>query len=179
MDIDVIEGSLASLRRVDVSSELVRRFADPELQSVCGIYQVPGLAALQELMDEDESLWIWEIFPEGHPTPVGYALYVTYDGPPYVAIYFFPKPPNFDPSFDLASDCVLHLCHAFFAHTEEDALFFYVDKPVDDTVHDALTEGGFDLFEQCPTIDADVESCYVLERYTYEAYYKDEDEDVY
>ena len=57
------------------------------------------------------------------------------------------------------------------------ALSPFVPQPVPDDVNDKLLESGFDFIEDYPVINNDEEACYCLERYTYEAYYQDEEDD--
>ncbi len=100
---------------------------------------------------------------------VGYALYVAFNGPPFVNVY------RFDEKIDieLSRDCVLQMVHYFFRKTQEEGLYFYQPKPVNEEIHELLVEGGFDPFEDNPTLDPD-ETCYVLWRHTYVAYYGEE-----
>jgi hypothetical protein len=162
---DLLEGALGTLKRAPLTKTLVEHFQKAVLFKMCGMRKPPDQASLKKLTDAQD-LIVWSVHPDGKPASVGYALFVAFNGPPFVSIY------RFDEKLDieLARDCVMQLIHYFFQHTNEESLFLYQAKPVPADVHEALVEGGFDLFEDNPTLDPD-EVCYVLERYTYVAYY--------
>ena len=166
MDIETIEGALTTLHRVTPSDELLRIFQRPRLCSMMGFEKKPDLEFLDMLIDED-LLEIWEVIPQGSSKAIAYACYVANEGPPFVCMYTLSE----QEEIEIAADVLLQLTHTFFRVTEEEALYFYRDKPVEETIHNLLTEGGFDLFEDCPTVDNEKEACYVLWRYTYDAYY--------
>jgi hypothetical protein len=167
--IETIEGALATLKRVPLSKQLHEKFSEPALFRHIGLRKAPEFDVFKGFL-EDHELIVWNVIPEGKQQPWGYALYVTFNGPPFVALHPF-NLANVD--LELARDVLLQLVHYFFQNTDEEALFYYEPKPVKTEVNDLLVEGGFDLFDDNPTVDPD-EVCYVLERYTYDAYYGEE-----
>lgn len=155
------------LRLVEPSERLVQQFRDSrDLVAMAGMLTPPDLKKLRTLMD-DRALVIWDILRQGDTRPLGYMLFVSYDGPPYPALHFF----SGQLDLDIAKDCFEAMLPTFFHNTREDALFFYLARPVNPAIHELLVDHGFDMFDDNPTIDSDQEACYVLERYTYEAYY--------
>src|SRR5688572_14201526 len=125
----------------------------------------PEYEQFEKYMRQQE-LIVWNIHTTGKTAAVGLAMFVTFNGPPFVCLHL----DSGKPELELAQDVVLQLLHYYFKNTQEEALFFYHGKPVPQDVHDLLVEGGFDVFDDNPTLDPD-EACYVLERYTYVAYY--------
>lgn len=169
-----LEGELVTLKRIQRAGwpAILERFQTPELYDMAGLKKAPEQAALFEDLDEDELL-VFDIVPHEGGISVGYAVFVHYDGPPYVFTYFF----SGELDIDFASDAILQMVLAFFQYTEEPRLYTFLPKPVPDDIHDRLLEGGFDHVEDYPVIDNDEETCYCLERFTYEAYYQDEADD--
>jgi hypothetical protein len=165
---EVLEGALATMKRLPLSKALVESFQKPELFKVCGLRKPPDQEYLKQLID-DKELVVWDIVPDGKTKGAGHALFVRFNGPPFIAIYTHDQKPD----LELSRDCVLQLIHYFFQKTPEEGLYFYQQKPVPSEIHDLLVEGGFDPFEDNPTLDAD-EACYVLWRHTYVAYYGEE-----
>lgn len=170
---DRMEGDLVALERVgeDQFDELFQRFQDPLIYALTGLRKPPNRKDFEEDVITDQSLIVWDMLPEGSRKSIGYAMFVTYDGPPYLAFYF--EDGKFD--IDMAGDAMLMMVHAFFKHLEEPQLFTYVMQPVPDEVHARLTEAGFDLIEDHPTVDPKKEATYVIERHTYQAYYGEEE----
>jgi len=172
-DIQELQGDLVALRYASPDAEMVEMFRRPRLLAMTGLQKAPNLKKLTDLIEEDDELVVWTVVPEGQNQAIGYACYVAFDGPPYVAVYTFSE----EEEVEIAHDCIVQLAHLFFGSTKEEGLHFFRDRPVPEEIHDRLIEGGFDFVEDCPTIDNDVESCYVLERHTYEAYYGEQDEE--
>lgn len=166
MDEEVIEGALATLKRAKPTPEMLEGLKSrlPALTSPLDLEFLNHLCARG-------ALEVWEIYPQGSPDVVGYGVFVGYDGPPYMNIFFFCEVVGEVPDKALCLDCFMQLMHVFFRSTEESALFLYDEKPVDEDYHNFFLESGFDIFDDNPTIDNDLEACYVLERYTYDAYY--------
>jgi hypothetical protein len=169
---ETVEGALATLKRLDDKrlNDLHKRFQEPRLYFMAGLRKPPQLADLRSDLI-DETLWLWEIFPEGKEKPVGFAGIVIYSGPPYVFVYFD------DNKIDLevARDAIVQLAQGFFKETEEDSLWFYQSRPVDPKVNDMLVEGGFDPYEdELPGTDHTKEAAFRMERHTWTAYYGEE-----
>ena len=163
-----LEGAFVTLKRAGPTQKLADHFAkNGDMRDIIGhVESVPDLERLAMLMEDDESLWAWEIERNGRQ--LGYCFFVTYDGPPFVAIYTF-QPVD----VEIGKDCLEQLVPIFFANTDEEALYYYLPRPVDDGVHEALIDGGFDPWDDNPTIDNDAVACYMLERHTFDAYYGD------
>lgn len=172
-DFDRLEGDLVTLERADDFELLFKRFQDPAIYKLTGIKKPPTRVDFEEDVVTDQTLIVWDIIPEGESESIGYAIYVAYDGPPYFAFHMF----HGKIDLDIAQDASLLMVHAFFKFTEEARLHTFVPQPVDDEIDARLIEAGFDRIEEHPTVDLTKEGAYVMERYTYEAYYDDEEED--
>jgi len=137
------------------------------LRDMLGMTRVlPELKWLKHLMVEEESLRAWEIWRSGKAD--GYAFFVNYDGPPYIALWA-----DHPVETHVAKDCFELLLPIFFRNTEEHYLLCFLPKPVHEEIHSVLIDGGFDEWDDNPTIDNDKVACYMLERHTFEAYYGD------
>ncbi|MEM6733447.1 MAG: hypothetical protein AAF658_17950 [Myxococcota bacterium] len=169
-----LEGELVRLDRVKRNewAEVLERFQTEALYDSAGLKKPPEQAPFFEDLDEDE-LIVFHITPHEGSEPVAYGVFVNYDGPPYIFVYFF----NAQPDVEFAGDAMLQMVLAFFQNTEEPRLYTFLPRPVDEDIHDKLLESGFDHIEDYPVINNDEEACYCLERFTYEAYYQDEEED--
>lgn len=172
-DFDTLEGDLVTLERVDDFEELFKAFQKPELYEMTGLKRPPSRKDFKEDVVDDETLVVWNMIPDGEQKSIGYAMFVSYDGPPYFQIAQFDG--NLD--LDIAADTSLLMVHAFFKNTKQPRLFTFVPQPVDEDAHARLIEGGFDLIEEHPTVDVTKEGIYCIERHTYEAYYGDEDDE--
>lgn len=174
MSYDRLKGELVRLERLKRKRwpEILERFQAPELYDSAGLKKPPEQQPLYEDLDEDE-LIVFDVTPHDEGEAVAYAVFVNYDGPPYIFVYFF----NGQLDVDFAGDAMLQMVLAFFQNTEESRLYTFLPRPVSEDVHDKLLESGFDYIEDYPAIDNDEEACYCLERFTYEAYYQDEEED--
>lgn len=175
---EIVEGALATLRRVDEKriNDIHKLFQEPRLYYTAGLRKPPPLAELRsDLIDEE--LWLWEIFPEGQERPTGLAGFVTYSGPPFIFVYFFDGKDH----LELAREMVVQLAQGFFKETEEEALWFYLPRPVKPEIHDMLVEGGFDPYDDdvLPGVDLTKEAAYRMERHTYVAYYGEESGETY
>jgi len=168
-----LEGAYVTLKLVGYSDQMGENFKKYEEMrvSVGATEQVPDEKWLVDSI-EDEDFKAWEILQD--TTQIGYAFLVLYDGPPFITFYYFEEPPNL---LDIGKDCLEQMIPVFFKDLDEPALFYYLPKPVDEELHAELIEGGFDAWEENPTIDNDALACYVLERYTYDAYYGDGEEE--
>jgi hypothetical protein len=172
---DRMEGDLITLERVgeaDIDT-LFQRFQEPNIYMLTGLKKPPTRANFEEDVITDQTLIVWEMIPEGTRKSVGYSMFVTYDGPPYVAFFF--EDGKLD--IEIAGDAMQLLVHAFFKYQEEPQLFTFVLQPVPEEVHARLTEAGFDLMEDHPTVDPKKEATYVIERHTYNAYYGEEEDE--
>ncbi|MBI5508391.1 MAG: hypothetical protein HY903_06545 [Deltaproteobacteria bacterium] len=171
---ETLEGALATLKRLDDKKvgELHKRFQEPRLYFSAGRRQPPQLKELRSDLI-DETLWVWEIFPEGKDKATGYAGVVGYSGQPFVFVYFFDEKVE---DLETARDAIIQIVHGFFTETEDDALWFYMPQPIDQKKHDMLVEGGFDPYEDetLPGVDLKKEAAYRIERHTYVAYYGNE-----
>ena len=97
---------------------------------------------------------------------------MNYAGPPFL----FALPTN-EPDILILQDAFSTVAGAYFAHTHGDQLCFYTDVPVAEEVHEALTEGGFDLWQEVAGVDSEREATYIMERETWHLYYGPEEED--
>lgn len=169
-----LSGDLASLKRVSRTDwdEVHQKFQEESLYDSAGLRSPPKKEPLFEDLDEDE-LIVFKLTSESTTGLRGYGVFVNYDGPPYIFVHFF----DGEVDVELAADAMLLMVHAFFKHSEEPRLYTFLPKPVNDDIHDRLLEGGFDFIEDYPVIDNDVEAAYCIERFTYEAYYEDEEDD--
>jgi hypothetical protein len=169
MPFQELEGAYVTLINVGPTEKLASHFAEyaKMCELVGHVESAPDTERLAVLMEDDETLFVWEIrTAEDH---IGYAFFVSYDGPPFIALF-----PFGDLSHEAGHDCLMQLAPVFFANTDGDGLFFYLQHPVDPEAHELLIDGGFDVWEENPTLDNDAIACYVLERYTYDAYYGEE-----
>lgn len=163
-----LEGAHVTLKLVGPSDELVGHFKKfPDMRFAIGAERLPDHKWLTGAIEVEE-LRVWEIDQNGKH--IGYAFFVLYDGPPFIAFYYFGKPSH---AFDIGKDCLELLIPVFFKNLDEEALFYYLPKPVDEEIHAELIDGGFDIWDENPTIDNATAACYILERHTYDAYYGD------
>lgn len=171
---DKVEGELVALQRVKRKEwdEVHEHFQDPDLHLAAGLKGPPEKPPLFEDLDEDE-LFVYHVTTHDEGERVAYAILVHYDGPPYILVHFFSKQVD----VDIAGDAMLLMVMGFFQNTEEPQLYTFVPRPVPEAIHDKLLEGGFDPIDDYPVIDNTEEACYCLERFTYEAYYQDEEDD--
>ena len=173
-DFNRLEGDLVTLVRVDDFELLFQRFQNPKLYRLTGIKKPPLRSDFEEDVLVDQTLIVWDVIPEGESESIGYAFYVAYDGPPY--FQYFPFGGVID--LDIGQDAALLMVHAFFKYTKQPRLHTFIPQPVPDEIDARLIEGGFDRIEEHPTVDLTIEGAYVIERYTYDAYYgSDEDDD--
>jgi hypothetical protein len=164
---DELEGAFVTLKLLEPSAELAADFAKwPGMALAIGITERKPTFEYLTVLIEDQTLFVWSI--ERHGKQVGYWFLVLYDGPPYAS--FWSTRDRALPD-ELVKDCFEVLVPVYFQNLDEEALFFYLPQPVKHEVHEQLTESGFDLFEDNPTIDNSKVACYVLERHTFEAYY--------
>ena len=172
-----LEGESILLERVgpDEIDELYEHFQNPRLYLEAGLHKAPKKSVMLDDLEERE-LGIWRIRPEGEEESPGYVGIIGYSGPPFVFVYFF-DPSNKD--LDLAQEAMALVVRAFFENIkEQDQLWAYQEKPVDEEVHSRMIEGGFDHVEDdVPGIDGSKIACYVMERHTYQAYYGDGDDE--
>lgn len=154
-------------------SDLYQRFQDRELYNLIGLKRAPEQQWFFNRL-EQEKLVIFDMIPHEGRKSLGYAFVVYFDGSPYTALCFFNDFDNLR-DLDLAADAVLQILIDFFRRSDEPRLYFFLDRPVPVDIHDRLLEGGFDFHDDYPAIDNDVEACYGIERFTYEAYYRSED----
>ncbi|MEO1482045.1 MAG: hypothetical protein AAFU77_08050 [Myxococcota bacterium] len=171
---DSLRGSLVVLERAERGDwdTIHEHFQDPALYEETGLQRAPEKAALFEDLDE-EDLVVFHMRDQEDSKLLAYAMFVLYDGAPYFVIHHFE--PNYE--LDLARDAITQLIYAFFRNSDEPRLYFFTPRPVSDDIHDTLLEGGFDPIDDYPVIDNTKEACYCLERFTYEAYYEDDEDD--
>ncbi len=127
---------------------------------------------LRHLMDEHDELQVWEIIRNAENDSFGYAMLVFFDGPPFIAIYAHTEGKGRDET-EIGRDVLLHLIPLYFENIEEEVLYFYLARPVDQEVYDQLIEAGFDEDDENPTIDQTKEAAFIMWRHTYDAYYGD------
>ena len=167
---ETVEGALSTLKRLDEKriNDLHKRFQEPRLYIMAGLRNPPQLKDLRSDLI-DESLWLWEIFPQGREKPAGFAGIVGYSGPPFVFVYFDDNKID----LEIARDAIVQLAQGFFKETEEEALWLYQPRPVDPKINDMLIEGGFDPYEEdeLPGVDLKKEAAFRMERHTWTAYY--------
>jgi hypothetical protein len=175
---EIVQGALATLKRLDEKriNEIHKRLQEPRLYYMAGLRKPPQLKDVRSDLI-DETLWLWEIFPEGAEKAIGYTGIVGYSGPPFVFVYFFEDKID----LELSRDIIVQLVQGFFRETEEEQLWFYQYRPVRPEIHDMLVEGGFDPYEDeiLPGIDLKKEAAYRIERHTYTAYYGEESGETY
>ena len=175
---EIVEGALATLKRLDEKrvNDIHKRFQEPRLYGMAGLRKPPQLKDVRSDLI-DESLWLWEIFPEGKDKACGFAGIVGYSGPPYVFVYYFDNKTD----LEMSRDIVVQLAQGFFKESEEEQLWFYHSRPVPPGIHDMLVEGGFDPYEDevLPGIDLKKEAAYRMERHTWTAYYGEESGETY
>ena len=114
---DEIEGGLATLKRIRASKKVVEEFASrPSLRTVTGLMNEQDLDFFKYVMADDELLLIiWEIIPINQKEAIGWAMFVSYDGPPFITFYYFDEAPNTQTS----SDCLENMIHIYFKEAEE------------------------------------------------------------
>lgn len=171
-----LEGAYATLKRLNLNDlkEIHGRFQLESMWRTAGLRKPPDEDMIREDL-VDEELFLWGIHPDDADDSVGYAGIVCYSGPPYVFVQYFEGRPD----VDAAADLVMQLTHAYFQNSEEEELWIYVPKPVDDEIHERLIEGGFDpyLDDELPGIDLDKDAPYSMQRHTYQAYWGEGSED--
>ncbi|MEL6547229.1 MAG: hypothetical protein AAFQ82_21575 [Myxococcota bacterium] len=174
MSYDKLEGELVRLERLKRArwEEVHAHFQTEELYDSAGLKKPPEKNLLFEDLDEEE-LIVFDVIPHDDSKAVGYGVFVNYDGPPYIFVYFF----NGTLDVDFAGDAMLQMVLAFFQNSDEPRLYTFVPQPVPEDIHDRLLEAGFDFIDDYPSINTEEEACYRLERFTYEAYYQDEEDD--
>lgn len=173
---DKLEGELVTLSRVREGGfdALFERMQEPRYHHLAGLEHPPTRDDLYgDLFDDDEAFLVWEMVPEGADEAAGYAFVAAFDGTPRVQVIFFSGKMD----LNVGADAMLTLIHAVFEHTEEPRVFAYVPQPVDEDTHERLVEGGFDQLDEHPVANLRETAVYVLERYTYEAYYGDEEDE--
>jgi hypothetical protein len=171
--IDRLEGDLVTLVRVQDFELLFERFQNPKLYRLTGIKKAPTRKDFEDDVLNDQTLIVWDVVPEGESESIGYAFYVAYDGPPY--FQYFPFSGVID--LDIGQDAALLMVHAFFKFTKHPRLHTFIPQPVSDEIDARLIEAGFDRIDEHPTVNLSKEGAYVMERFTYEAYYADEEEE--
>ncbi len=165
------EGALTTLVRVGPErvKDVHQRFADARFYTAAGRHKQPAIDELKE--DLSDGLYLFEVCHEGDDQAIGYAGIVTYSGPPYVFFELFEAKVD----VDMAQDAILQLVHAFFRQSEEEELWVYLPRPVNEDVVERLSEGGFDAWDdELPGVDTKKVAPYMLARHTYVAYYGDE-----
>ncbi len=174
---ETLEGESVVLERVspDDVDELLGHLQDRRFYLEAGLHRPPKREVLLDDLTEGE-LGVWRLIPSGEDKAIGYAGIIGYSGPPYAFVYYFDANMR---DLDLAQEAMALVVKAFFEHiSDQDQLWAYQDKPVDDEVHSRLVEGGFDLVEdEVPGIDGRQVACYLMERHTYAAYYGDGDDE--
>lgn len=169
-----LEGAFVTLKLCEPSAELAEALrAIPVIRELTGIVELPiDEELLHHLIVEEDSFKIWELLKGSNNERVGFALFVMFDGPPFIALHL-----TDGPDVNIGKDCIEQLVPVFFHNVpEESSLFYYEPRPVDEETHAALIDAGFDSWDENPTIDNETVACYVLERYTYDAYYGNEQE---
>ena len=163
-----LEGAQINLERIEADEAFAQTLAaDVEFRQTLGILErTPTLEELKTMMADFE-LVVWRIKRKVDQQHRGYVGFVSYDGPPYIAFHS-----NFPEEAELWGQEVIGLLlPVFFGNTYESALFIYPPKPLSETLHALLIEGGFDHWDDNPTMNRDLVTCYFIERHTYEAYY--------
>ena len=175
MAFERLEGEIVHLDLIDTSriDELVKIFKDKTMYEEAGYSKPLSKDRILEAIDDDGQLLIWEVFLTESETHLGYAVYVAYDGPPYVFLRFLSEEYEDE---DIARDALVELVKGFFENTEESELYFFLDRALCEEYEGPLMDCGFDVDDSLPTIDHEEEAAFVLLRTTYEAYYGEESE---
>ena len=170
-----LEGELVRLKVIETTriDELVKIFKNNDMHEEAGYSKPMSKDRLLEAIDDDGQLFIWEIFLSEDSTHTGYAVYVGYDGPPYVFLHFFAGE-EIDES--IARDALIVVVQAFFQNTEEAELYFFLARELCEAYEGPLMDCGFDVDDLLPTINHEEEAAFVLLRTTYDAYYGEESE---
>ena len=169
-----LEGAHIRLKRIEANEAFAKELArDQQLRYTIGILErTPNLQELSVMMG-DQELVVWSIKRAIDQQHRGYACFVCYDGPPYIALHL----KETDEAAAWGPELVELLLPVFFGNTNESALFIYPPKPVPESIHAALMEGGFDLWEDNPTMNSALVSCYFIERHTFDAYYGEDNDE--
>ena len=170
-----LEGELTHLEIIEPTriDELVKIFTQKDMYEEAGYSKPLSKERILEAIDDDDQLFVWEIFLSEDQSHLGYAVYVAYDGPPYVFLHFFAE--NGDEE-SIARDALIVFSHAFFEYTEQAELYFFLERDLCEAYEGPLMDCGFDVDDTLPTINHDEEAAFVLLRTTYEAYYGEDSE---
>jgi len=169
-----LEGAFVTLMFREPSAELAEALEGiPVIRDLTGIVELPfNEETLEHLIVEEDSFKVWELIKGADNERMGFVFFVMFDGPPFIALYLYGGP-----DLNMAKDCIEQLVPVFFHNVpEESSLFYYEPRPIDEEIHAALIDAGFDHWDENPTIDNETVACYVLERHTYDAYYGNEQE---
>ncbi|MDP7038923.1 MAG: hypothetical protein QGI45_07185 [Myxococcota bacterium] len=175
MSFTYLEGELTHLEIIDTTriDELVKIFQQKDLHEEAGYSKPLSKERILEAVDDDNQLFIWEIFLSEDRSHLGYAVYVAYDGPPYVFLHFFTDDETQE---SLARDTLVVVIRGFFEYTTEEELYFFIDREMCEKFEGPLMDCGFDVDDTLPTINHDEEAAFVLLRTTYDVYYGEDSE---
>jgi hypothetical protein len=165
-----LAGDEVTLTRVSESEFATTHLAmlAPLLYTTAGFKDAPSEDRLRDLLIEREHLILWHTMRRGESVSSGYCGWSYFSGPAF--LFFMPAD---DAPLDLIviSEALEMVGVAYFKFTEGQQLFMYIDKPIEEDIHETLVECGFDPIDELPTIDNETEGAYVLKRATFEAYY--------
>ena len=157
--------------------EVAQLFSDPEIYSGIDMKSAPSKERLHQLVYERFRLLLWRVFSfdgEKRGKQIGFIGWHGNAGPPCVV--YFPTTDEVD--LNVFQDAALLVVNAFFTMTEGEKLHIYLSHPIPEELHDRAVEAGFDLWQEFPGVDPEIESTYIMERGTFNAYYlEDHDED--
>tara|TARA_Y100001934_G_C12220559_1_gene710536 strand:- start:127 stop:717 length:591 start_codon:yes stop_codon:yes gene_type:complete len=156
--------------------EITQLFSNPEFYSGIDMQSAPSKERLHQLLYERARLLLWRVFPfdgEKRDKQIGLVGWNGNAGPPCVV--YFPSTDEVD--LNVFHNAILLVVNAFFTMTEGEKLHIYLSHPIAEELHDRVVEAGFDLWQEYPGVDPEIESTYIMERQTFTAYYlEDHDE---
>lgn len=166
-----MEGSLVRLELQQATNTLLKHFEDPRMMVAIQQEGEMTKARLQKLVSEKD-LWAYKVTAMGEH--IGYVLVMFYHGPVYCSFYTFDPA---GPSVEYLEEVMEITLPVFFGLSTETALYYYHPHPVPDEVHSMLVDTGWDYWPESPIIDNDVIACYIMWRFTYDAYHGEGEEE--
>ena len=159
----------------DDVDELVRIWQDKPAYNAVGFREAPSRERLKGYLYETERLLVWKAISPESGECVALTGWVLFAGNHFTFFQPF-DPDTIDP--ELVHNAVELSAIAFFNLTRLQRLFYYVYRPVNDTIHEMLVENGFDpVTNDVPGVNDDVRAAYVVTRETFDTYYGEGAED--
>ena len=172
-----LSGEEVALQRIDGAEfgALHQALQTPLLYESAGFDSAPSEERLRNIFIEKEHLILWRMVRKEDGYQCGYCGWSDFAGPAYV--FFVPADEN-PMDLVMVSEALELIGVTYFQMTPAEDLFIYVDRPIEEEIHETLVESGFDPWEELPSIDNEKEAGYSMTRDTFEAYYGNSDGDL-